>query len=78
MANHQQAPRSRFSVLVSSVANVSQMRRVVDRFWAAGYGDICVLGVMNASDEYRVLPSFWEDEMAYLARKSRMLNAQPG
>ena len=78
VANHQQAPRSRFSVLVSSVANASQMRRVVDRFWAAGYGDICVLGVMNASDEYRVLPSFWEDEMAYLARKSRMLNAQPG
>ena len=63
-------PRSRFSVLASGVANASQMRQVVDRFLAAGYGDICVMGVMTGADLYQVLPAFWEEEVAYLASKS--------
>jgi hypothetical protein len=62
--------RDRFSVLASGVANASQMRRVVDRFLDAGYGDICVMGVMSGADLYQVLPSFWEEEVEYLAQKS--------
>eukprot|EP01052_Picozoa_sp_SAG31_P039341 SAG31_NODE_5437_length_2538_cov_6.138581_1_plen_358_part_00 len=67
-------PRSRFSVLASGVKTANQMRRVVDRFLNAGYGDICVLGVMNGTDEYQMLPTFWEEEVQYLAQKSIALN----
>jgi hypothetical protein len=63
-------PRSRFSVLVRGVASAAQMRRVIDRFLAAGYGDICVMGVMTGADLYQVLPAYWEQEVEYLARKS--------
>ena len=43
---------------------------MVDRFLAAGYGDISVMGVMTGADLYQVLPAFWEEEVAYLAFKS--------
>jgi hypothetical protein len=68
-------PRSRFSVLASGVANASQMRWVVDRFLNAGYGDICVMGVMTGADDYQVLPTFWEEEVGYLAQKSSAMKS---
>ena len=46
------------------------MRSIVDGALEEGYGDICVLGVMNGADDYQVLPDFWEEEVAYLANKS--------
>ena len=50
-------------------------RRVVDRFLHAGYGDICVMGVMTGKDLYQVLPTFWEEGVEYLAQKSSAMKS---
>ena len=63
-------PPSRFCLLASQAVDAAHMRSIVDGALDAGYGDICVLGVMDGADDYQVLPGFWEEEVAYLANKS--------
>ena len=50
---------SRFCLLSSQAVDAAHMRSIVDGALDEGYGDICVLGVMNGADDYQVLPDFW-------------------
>lgn len=59
-------PRSRYNMLIRDATNADEMRSVVDDYVKAGYGDLAVLGP-NDPDVYSILPTFWEDEVAYIA-----------
>ena len=63
-------PASRFSVLVGGVNNAT-MRHWVDRFLEAGWGGICAVDAATKACGYCGLPDFWEEEVAYLANRSR-------
>jgi hypothetical protein len=64
-------PASRFTVLVGGADNATAMRYWVDRFLDAGWGGMCVLDTATVDCGYCTLPEFWEEEVAYLANKSR-------
>ena len=64
---------TRFAALAVGLRNSSEMRRWVDGFIAAGYGTLCLLG--TEQPEYTALPTFWEEEVEYLANKSLAINA---
>ena len=66
-------PSTRFAALAVDVRNSSEMRKWIDGFIAAGYGTLCLLG--EAEREYTELPTFWEEEVAYLASKSKNVSS---
>ena len=66
-------PPTRFATLAVGMRNGSEMRRWVDGFMEAGYHTLCLLG--TEQPEYTTLPSFWEEEVEYLANKSKSLAA---
>lgn len=60
--------RDRFVAIVHTVYNASDMRRQVDNCIQLGFGN---LGVV--SDYTEAIPSYWEEQVAYIAKKNQEL-----
>jgi hypothetical protein len=60
--------RDRFVAIVHTVYNASDMRSQVDNCINIGFGN---LGVV--SDYNEAIPSYWEEQVAYIAKKNKEL-----
>lgn len=60
--------RDRFVAIMHTVYNTSDMRRQIDNCVDIGFGN---LGVV--SDYNDAIPSYWEEQVEYIAKKNQQL-----
>ena len=68
---HSKYSRDRFVAIVHTVYNATDMRRQVDACVDMGFGNLGVVG-----DYTEAIPPYWEEQVAYIAKKNEELALQ--